>query len=199
MAGRRAVLGFFAGAGAALVLTGAVAFACVAPARLGLNTSSGRPGDVITVSGALFIMPGGVTNGVRIYWNDIETAPLTEIRPDVQGNFSTTITVPDAPPGAYPVIAVLRDADDKDIAGSPARALFEIRTATAAPETAPAPVADNRAAAPVPAGGGSGSSFPVALVLGLGVLGLGLFAGGFVAVTRSRKAKSPSAAAVRRD
>jgi hypothetical protein len=47
--------------------------------------------------------------------------------------------------------------------------------------------------------GSSGSSFPIVLAVGLGVVGRALFAGGFVAVSRSRRAKAPASVAVRQD
>lgn len=190
MALRRVVLGSLTAVGLALAIAGTSAFACVAPARLGLSTESGRPGDLITVSGASFITPPEAANIVQLRWNDYNGPLLAEVQPQ-NGNFSTTVTVPDAPPGSYMLFAILHDRDGADVAGTPARTLFEIRDPAAPPVTAAAEQPTPQPATPVPSS--SGSSFPLALVLGLGVLGLALFGGGFVAVTRMRKGSAPAA------
>lgn len=188
MALRRIALGVFAAVGVAVV-SSAIAFACVPSARLGLSTASGVPGDKITVSGASFGVPVNAKNPVQIRWNGAEGPLLAEVRPDPLGNFSIPVTVPDGPAGAYAITAVWLDEEGNTGAGTPARAVFEIRvpgaTAVTTPAAAPAPQAAAPVAAPT-----SASSFPVGLVIGLGVLGLALFGGGFVAVTRSRKASA---------
>lgn len=194
MARRQVVLGSLAAVGVALVVAGTTAFACIAPARLGLSADSGKPGDVLTVSGASFITPPRVNNVVQLRWNDYNGPLLGEVTPE-NGNFTTTVTVPDAAPGSYTLFAILHDENGADVAGTPARILFEIRDPAAPVVTAPAEQPYSGPAAPVP--DPTNSSFPLALVLGLGALGLVLFGGGFIAVTRSRKGRSPEPARVR--
>lgn len=178
--------------GSAMVLWAAAAFACVVPATVNLSTASGRPGEVITVSGSSWKMPENATSGIQVRWGSPNGPLLSEVRSDEAGNFSTTVTIPDGPPGFYAVTVVLRDGEGNDVSGTPGRALFEIRTAAAPPP--PEPVAGSF----TPSADDGGSSFPIALVAALGTVGLVLFTGGFVAVTRSRKAPAPSAVHDRR-
>ena len=198
MRSRRTLVGSAGIIAVALGVTGAVAFACIPAARLGLSSASGKPGDVITISGAQFTMPANVTTGIQIRWGEYDGPLLAEAHADATGNFTTTFTVPDAAAGAYPVTAVLFDANGDDVPGTPTRTIFEIRNATAAPAAAPPDTAPAPSAAPVTSGSGSSSS-PLGLIIGLGVLGLALFGGGFVAITRSRRGGQPSPARVRRD
>lgn len=193
MSVRRRLVGFVVTAGSALAVTGAVSFACITPASVNLSTASGKVGDVLTVTGSSFTMPANTTTGVQIRWKGPEGPLLAEVRPDDAGNFKTTVTVPDGPPGYYVILAVLKDASGNDAPGTPGRALFQVRTEAAAP--APEPAAPTF----TPTAGSGGSTFPLALVIGLGVVGLVLFAGGFLAVARSRRSAAPTPAPIRRD
>ncbi|MGH9223513.1 MAG: hypothetical protein ACRD2W_06930 [Acidimicrobiales bacterium] len=193
MSRRRVLVGSFAAVAAAIAVTGAAAFACITPASINLSTAAGRPGDVVTISGKSFSVPAGNPTGVQIYWAAPNGKLLAEATPTAEGTFETTFRVPDGPPGFYQVVAVLRAADGADVAGTPGRALFEVQNVQAAP--APAPEIQSF----TPTADPSGSTFPLALVIGLGVVGLVLFTGGFVAVTRSRKAVAPAPSPVRED
>ena len=193
MSRRRVIVGSFAALAAALAVTSAAAFVCVTPATVNLSTAEGRPGDVITINGSSFSMPANVTTGVQIRWGGSDGTVLAVALPDATGNFKTTFTVPDGPPGFYAVAAVLKDASGNDVSGTPGRAMFEVKNVQALP--APPPQARSF----TPTADPTGSSFPVALVIGLGVVGLVLFMGGFVAVTRSRRSTSPTPARVRQD
>ena len=190
---RRAVVASFATVGAAVAVLGASAFACITPATLNLSSAAGRPGDVITVSGSSWQLGDSNTVPVRVHWHAVGGAVLAEALPDQQGNFKTTITIPDGPPGYYAVTAVMRDASGADAPGTPSRALFEIRNPAAAPPPEPAVSTFTPTAEP------SGSTFPLAMVMGLGVVGLVLFAGGFIAVTRGRRSAAGTPSPVRRD
>lgn len=192
MSFRRAVIGSVAVLGVVIGVGGAAAFACITPASLTLSTASGRPSDVITVSGSSFRLPENATTGVQIRWHTPDGRVLAEVRPDDAGTFTTTITVPDGPPGYYVVTAVLRDASGNDAPGTPGRALFEVRGA-------PAPSAPPAVARTFTPSAGASNSFPLALVVGLGAVGLVLFTAGFVAVVRDRRGKAATPAAVRRD
>ena len=190
---RRRLVGFLAATGPAVAVTGAVSFACITPASVNLSTASGNVGDVLTVTGSDFSMPANATTGVQIRWRGPDGPLLAVVRPDDAGRFKTTVTVPDGPPGYYMILAVLKDASGNDAPGTPGRALFEVRTEVAAP--APEPVAPTF----TPTAGSDGSPFPLALVIGLGVVGLVLFAGGFLAVARSRRGAAPTPSPIRRD
>ena len=189
---RRVFVGSCAAAGAAALLAG-TAFACITPATINLSTATGKPGDVVTISGKAFKLPPNTSTGVQVRWKAPDGPLLATALPDMNGEFKATFTIPDGPPGYYVVAAVLKDAGGADVEGTPARALFEVQGAVPTPNTvAPARTFTESS-------GTSGSTFPIVLVVGLGVVGLGLFAGGFVAVTRSRRAKAPVSATVRRD
>ena len=192
MSRRRILVGSFAAAAAALSLTGAVAFACITPATVNLSTAEGRPGDLVTITGKSFGVAPAATN-VEIRWVAPNGRLLAEAVPTADGTFSASFNVPDGPPGFYAIVAVQRDASGVDWPGTPGRALFEVKNVQAAP--APQQPAQSF----TPSADPSGSTFPLALVATLGVVGLVLFTGGFVAVTRSRKAAMPAPAPVRRD
>ena len=179
---RRAPISFLILVGSVVVVTGAAAFACTNLATLNLSSATGKPGDVVTVSGSSFRMPANVTTGIQIRWNGADGPVLAEVRPDKAGNFVTTVTIPDGAPGYYVMTAVLRDAKGADVSGTPARAQFQIVGAPGRPVPPPA-----AAQSPATATSSGSSGVPAALVLGLGVLGLALFSAGFVAVARTRR------------
>jgi len=192
---RRVLVGTFSAVAAALAVTGAAAaaFACITPATISLSTAAGRPGDNVTITGKSFSVPAGNPTGVQIFWGGAGGRLLAEAAPSGEGTFSAAFTVPDVAPGFYQVVAVLRDANNTDVAGTPGRALFEVQNVQA---RAPAPP---EVQSFTPSADPTGSTFPLALVIGLGVVGLALFTGGFVAVTRSRRAAAPAPARIRTD
>ncbi|MGH9284171.1 MAG: hypothetical protein ACRD0M_00645 [Acidimicrobiales bacterium] len=177
------------------MVLGAVAAACTNLATLNLSSPTGRAGDTLTITGSSFRMPTGVDTGIVIRWNALDGAVLAEARPDRAGNFATTITVPQATPDTYVVLAVLKDARGNDTSGTPARASFQVLGGAGkpAPAAPPAPL-------PLSAGAESSSAAPLALLLGLGVVGLGLFGAGFAAFLRQARGREAGVAApVRRD
>lgn len=191
---RRVLVGSVAAVGATVTLAAGVAFACITPSAVNLSTATGKVGDVVTINGTNWRMPqGSTTNGIEVHWKAPNGPLLATAVPDANGTFKTDFTIPDGPPGYYVVAAVMKDAQGLDVEGTPGRAIFEVQGLPAPPVTnAPArPFTENS--------GSSGSSFPIVLVVGLGVVGLALFAGGFVAVSRSRRAKAPASAAIRSD
>ena len=111
--------------GAVLAVTGAVAYACTNLATLNLSSATGKPGDVITVTGSSFRQPADLP-GVMLRWNGLDGPVLAEVRPDRVGNISASITIPEAPPDTYVIVAVLKDARGNDTSGTPARAQFQI-------------------------------------------------------------------------
>src|SRR5262249_15684162 len=150
-----------------------------------LSTASGRVGDVITISGKDFKRPEGSTAQIEVHWQATDGKLLATAVPDVNGAFSTTFKVPDGPPGYYVITTDLKDPGVQPPSNAHGVVLFEVQGAAVSPDTVA------RARTFTETSGPSGSSFPMLLVLSLGVVGLGLFAGGFVAVSRSRRAKVP--------
>ena len=190
---RRRVPLFGALVATAVVLTAAMAFACTNLATLNLSSASGKPGDGIIVTGSSFRMPANVTTGVQLRWNALDGPVLAEATPDKAGNFSTTVTIPDAQPDVYVLVAVLRDAKGADTSGTPARAQFQVLGGAGKP--APAGTSGQVVAGTATQ---SSSAVPFALLFALGALGLGLFLAGFVAVARqARKGEAPTPAPVR--
>ncbi len=183
--------------GAAIaVVVGAAAFACTNLATLNLSATSGKAGDVVTVTGSSYRMPSGVTTGVQLRWNALDGPVLAEAIPDKVGNISASITIPQAAPDNYVIVAMLRDAKGADTSGTPSRAQFQV--VGGAGSATPAPALASQAPAANASGGSSGA--PLALLVGLGVLGLLLFGSGIVAAARAtRTSTAPAAAASRRD
>ncbi len=183
--------------GAAItVVAGAAAFACTNLATLNLSASSGKTGDVITVTGSSYRMPSGVTTGVQLRWNALDGPVLAEVTPDKVGNISASVTIPQAAPDNYVIVAMLRDAKGADTSGTPSRAQFQV--VGGAGSAAPSPVIAQQT--PAAGASGSSSSAPLALLVGFGVLGLVLFGSGIVAAARAtRTSTAPAAAPARRD
>lgn len=183
-------------AAAVFLLVGAAAFACTNLATLNLSSSAGKPGDVVTVTGSSYRMPSGVATGVQLRWNALDGPVLAEAIPDKVGNISASVTIPQAAPDSYVIVAVLKDARGNDTSGTPSRAQFQIVGGAGA--AAPQPAIAQQAPATSPSG--SGSAAPLALLLGLGALGLLLFGGGIAATARgTRTATVPAPAKTTRD
>ena len=183
-------------AAAVVLLAGAAAFACTNLATLNLSSNAGKPGDVVTVTGSSYRMPTNVTTGVQIRWNALDGPVLAEIVPDKVGNISASITIPQAAPDNYVIVAVLKDARGADTSGTPSRAQFQVQGGAGRPAPQPA-VAQQT---PVAGESGSGSGAALALLVGLGALGLLLFGGGLVAAARATRTRTvPAAAKGRRD
>lgn len=194
---RRRLVGLFGGAGAALVALAAAAYACTNLATLNLSTSTGRPGNQITVTGTAFSYvcvcgPQMPPTPVKIRWGGVQGQVLAEVTPDRPGTLSAAFTVPDAEPGYYVIVASQHDPHTGiDTYGTPARATFEIlgprgESVVTQSELEVASAVDD-----------SVSSGLVALTVGLGVAGLALLAGGSVAVIRQfRGRKVPATARI---
>lgn len=196
---RRRMGGGLAGVAAVLAVAGGIAAACTNLASLNVSATAARPGDSIVVTGSGF--SGGVEanmdgmdmgamdmggmdsttmaarSPVAIRWNGPDGPVLTSAIPDRTGSISATITVPDAVPGHYTLVAVQKNREGYDVYGTPARAILQV--------TGDGAAADGRDAAPV-AGASDGSSGMVLLTAGLGVAGLGMLLGGGYAAARLR-------------
>ena len=185
------------GLGAALVLVaGAAAFACTNLATLNLSSNVGKAGDVVTVTGSSYRMPSGVTTGVQLRWNALDGPVLAEAVPDKVGNISAQVTIPQAAPDTYVIVAVLKDARGADTSGTPSRAQFQILGG--AGRNAPQPAIAQQT--PAASTSSSSSTAPLALLVGLGVLGVVLFGGGLAAAARATRTREvPAAAKAQRD
>jgi len=188
---------------AALVLmgAGAAAFACTNLATLSLSTGSGRPGALITLTGASFPVPrpstGLTPTPVIIHWQKPDGMVLAEAPPDRYGSISASFTVPDAGPGTYVIVATQKTlrpvagapADTPPVAfdepGTPARASFEVLGIGR-------PVARAVPVDPVTGSSDLDSSVWIVLTAAFGAVAILLFGGGLIAfVHQSRKAKQP--------
>jgi hypothetical protein len=205
---RLSAVRFAGGAAAAafLVALGATAFACTNLATLVLSTPKGRPGALVTLTGASFIYPratsGLAPTKVVVHWQSDTGPVLTETLPDRFGSISASFTVPEARPGIYVITATQltprvpagAPPDAPPVLfpepGTPARASFEVLGANGAAAEAPAavePVTD--------AAGDLDSSVWLAMTAAFGAVALSLFGGGLVAfVYQSRQAKVPAEA-----
>ena len=204
---KSAIATAFGAVAAATVAFGAVAFACTNLATLNISSSSGKPGDVVKVTGTSFGRSTEKTplNPVVLHWNAVDGPVLATVEADSAGNIAADVTIPQAPAGSYVIVATQtkqvveqpagmtgHNPRADNVFGTPARVAFTITGAGA--DTATSPVGATSVTVP-------GDSSPVgllALTVGLGVAGLALFGAGFAAVVRQvRRREVP--AAVRRD
>lgn len=190
------ILGFFGTAAAVLTLLGVTAYACTNLASLNLSSATGRPGDTITITGSSFNTicvcgPQVPPTPVKIRWNGIKGEVMAEMMPEKAGTISASFTVPDVKPGYYVIVATQHDETyHLDVAGTPARATFEVLGANGE-----SVVGDGELGAAGTAPDEQTSSGLLALTIGLGVLGLALFAGSSIAAIRqvaSRRAATPA-------
>ena len=193
---KRRVLGFSGGASAVLVLLAVTAYACTNLASLNLSSATGRPGEAITITGSSFNTicvcgPQVPPTPVKIRWTGIKGEVMAEMMPDKAGTVSASFTVPDVKPGYYVIVATQHDETYHiDAAGTPARATFEVLTATGQ-----SVVGSGEVATASPSTDESTSTGLIALTVALGVLGLGFFAGGSVVVLRQvtgRRSRVPA-------
>ena len=182
---KRRITGLFGAASAIVVLLGVAAYACVNLANLNLSSTSGRPGETLTITGSSFNTicicgPQVPPTPVKIRWNGINGEVLAEMMPDKAGTVSASFRVPDAAPGYYVIVATQHDETYHiDAAGTPARATFEVLTANGQ-----SVVGSGELGTAGPITDESTSTGLIALTIAFGVLGLGLFAGGSMVVIR---------------
>lgn len=135
------------------------AFAEGGHARITLGTNSASPGAAIQGAGSGFSPTG---SAVQISFNSVDGPTLWTGRPAGNGTVSFSFTVPNAPPGSYPIVATQSLEDGSPAPGTPARTTLVVAAATPAPtpeaslvptqpaQVAPAPHADPPAATPAP-------------------------------------------------
>lgn len=165
--------------GAGLLLAVSSAWACTNLATLNLSQAAGTSGQPITLTGSSFKYATPDAIPVIVHWGSADGPVLATVNPDNLGNISAAITVPDAQPGYYTLVAV-QTVKGFDYYGTPARAAFQLLS-----PGQPANIAPNAVQAGTTGPSTSGSSTGIiALMVGLGVLGFALFAGGAGAFIR---------------
>ena len=144
--------------GAVLVPLVAVsmAYACSVLSTLAVDPGTGVVGTTVAATGRSFSrVEVGNVEPVAVRWGTADGPLLWSGRPDAGGNIAFSFVVPEAAPGSYTIVATQRTADGVMVAGTPARASFQVTgpatqaaTQSAVPfePTSPAP-----AAAPAPA------------------------------------------------
>ena len=187
---------------------GAAAFACANLATLNLSTTSGRPGTMVTITGASFVVPrastGLPTTPVVLRWHDKDGPILAQVTPDRFGSISATFTVPEVSPGSYVILGVQETprlpanaAPDATPVyypelGTPARTSFEVLGASGVPVIR-APTGESADAAE--SGGQLDSTVWLVLTAAFGAVALSLFGGGLIAfIHQSKKAREPARA-----
>lgn len=173
----------------ALVLTAALAWACTNLATLNLSSAVGKAGDTVTVTGSSFGVPSAANLAkgqqpfpVVLHWNGAEGPVLGQATPDNAGNISATITVPQAAPGYYVLVARQLNDKGQDSYGTPARAAFQILG-----PNGQSVVSQPSAESAAPLASEPISTGMIALTALLGVLGLGLFGAGMGAFVRQAR------------
>lgn len=174
-------------AAVALMLGGALAYACTNLATLNLEKATGAAGDQLAVTGSSF----GAEQPVTLHWNSLEGAELATVKPDQAGNISATVTIPEAQPGYYVLVATQTDEEGNQVFGGPARATFQVLgPAGAALDAQPASGEQLAAFSEQSQGISTGM---IALTALLGIAGIGLFGAGVAGFVRqTRGAETPA-------
>lgn len=170
-----------------LMLVGAIAYACTNLATLNLEKATGAAGDQIAITGSSF----GADQPVTLHWNSLEGAELATVSPDQAGNISASVTIPEAQPGYYVIVATQTGEDGSQVFGGPARATFQILgPGGAALDAQPASGEQLAAFSEQSQGISTGM---IALTALLGIAGLGLFGAGVAGFVRqTRTAETPA-------
>lgn len=176
-----------------LLAAASAAFACTNLATLNLSNAAGSGGQTITVTGSSFhVATSGPQVPVVLHWNSATGPVLATVTPDATGNISAQVTIPNAQPGYYVVIAS-QQTNGVDEYGTPARAAFEILAPGQHPAVAPNAVQGGAVAS------SPSSSGVLALTIALGVLGLALFGAGVGTFARqARRREVPATETVKR-
>ncbi|MGH9126945.1 MAG: hypothetical protein ACRDZ8_19785 [Acidimicrobiales bacterium] len=176
----------FGVAAAGLLFVASAAWACTNLATLNLNQAAGTSGQSITVTGSSF-KAASPSIPVVLHWNGVTGPVLASVAPDASGNVSASITIPDAAPGYYTIVAT-QTVKGFDYYGTPARAAFEIIVPGQHPAVTPNAIQSGTVApssAPVGA---------IALTIAFGVLGVALFGAGAGAFVRHARRREMAAA-----
>lgn len=194
--------------GALVTGLGASASASANLATLNLSAGSGRPGALITFTGASFGVPrpttGLAATPVVVHWRWEDGPVLAEATPDRFGSISASFEVPDTRPGVYIIVATQRTARSVPGApaeqapiylaepGTPARASFEVLAPGAVPVDRTPSAGSVEVAA---AQGQLDATVWVVLTAAFGAVAMSLFGGGLIAfIHQCRKSREPAAA-----
>jgi len=184
---RRLVVGFGA-LGASLVIGASAAWACTNLATTNLSQASGTPGQAITVTGSSFKVPkvgvAAPVTPVALHWNGVAGPVLATAIPDATGNIVATVTIPQASPGYYVLVASQQTAG-VDEYGTPARAAFQVISPGQRPAVTPNAGQSAGVATTSPS-----STGVIALTVALGVAGLALFGAGATSFARQARRRS---------
>lgn len=172
---------------AAVVFSGAAAFACTNLATLGTSSSGDKAGSAVSVTGSSFAAPeqGAAPSPVSIRWNKVDGPVLATLVPDANGAISGSFTPLETTPGHYVVIATQVDDEGKPQFGTPARVPFEVLGPSGESVAPSAP----RTAVTSSSSSDSSSLVPLALVAVLGVVSLGVFGAGLASFQKTRSGR----------
>ncbi|HEX3541497.1 MAG TPA: hypothetical protein VHT75_13765, partial [Acidimicrobiales bacterium] len=121
---------------------------------------------------------------VVVHWMSATGPVLATALPNATGDFSTTVKVPEAPPGSYLFVATQGNGKGADVYGTPSRTAFTVLASTpptvATPAASVAPLVSH-VAVRRPTGHG------VATTAGIGIVGLAVVGIGAAAVFRATR------------
>ena len=148
------------GAVAAPLVGASLAYACTSLATLGLNPTSGTPGQQVTVTGRGFSAHDASdarTGLVEVRFDSLNSPALTApIKAQPDGSFTAQITIPQsAAPGSHVVIATQNRANGTAASGTPARQSFTVVASPRAAVTSSPAANPTGPAAPGPAPSGA--------------------------------------------
>jgi hypothetical protein len=171
-----------------MLFAAASAWACTNLATLNLSQGGGTVGQSINVTGSSFkYVATGAPYPVVLHWNAATGPVLASVVPDATGNIYATITIPDAQPGYYTLVAT-QTVKGFDYYGTPARATIEIVQPGQRPVVTPNALQAGTVAS------STSSSGAIAFAVTLGVLGVTLFGAGAGAFLRSARRREVAAA-----
>ncbi|MGI8685392.1 MAG: hypothetical protein ACR2MO_09945, partial [Acidimicrobiales bacterium] len=140
-------------------MVASMAYACSVLSTLAVEPGTGAAGETISGTGRSFSrVDVGNVEPVQVRLGSTTGALLWSGRPDAGGNIAFSFVVPPVAPGSYAIIASQRTSDGTMVAGTPARASFQVTgpavpaaTESAAPfePTSPAPAPAAAPATPV--------------------------------------------------
>lgn len=158
------------------LVVAATAFACARLATLKLDRATGPAGAEITATGRNFNSAPNASP-VAIRFNSRSGKVLWEGRPDAQGRFRASFTMPKATPGYYVILATQTVASGAPAAGTPGRAPIRVKRKKS-----------GSAAVAGPTGSGAPGSPPAMPAL---ALLLGAIAAGGLVLSARRRAAAP--------
>jgi hypothetical protein len=155
----------------------ATAFACANLAALKLDHAGATPGTKVAFKGRNF-NNNAAASAVQLRWNSRAGEILGEARAGAGGKINGILTVPQARPGWYIIVATQTGPNGRIASGTPGRAPLKIRAAASS------------AAVGAPVAPGGGPVAPQPWLIGAGLLGVALLAGISTIAVRRRPVRS---------